>query len=96
MVSCAARGCRNVSVAKEQKHFAAAFSRPRHRRRNLGERKFRRHARSETTARGQTENLAEDRIAIKDVINVEGEACGCASKILTGYKAPYDATVIKK
>ncbi|MFM8719061.1 MAG: amidase family protein, partial [Chthoniobacterales bacterium] len=35
-------------------------------------------------------------IAIKDVINVEGEACGCASKILTGYKAPYDATVIKK
>ena len=35
-------------------------------------------------------------IAIKDVINVEGEPCGCASKILTGYKAPYDATVIKK
>ena len=35
-------------------------------------------------------------IAIKDVINVEGEPCGCASKILTGYIAPYDATVIKK
>ncbi|MFM8656286.1 MAG: Asp-tRNA(Asn)/Glu-tRNA(Gln) amidotransferase subunit GatA, partial [Chthoniobacterales bacterium] len=35
-------------------------------------------------------------IAIKDVINVEGDPCGCASKILTGYKAPYDATVIKK
>jgi len=35
-------------------------------------------------------------IAIKDVINVEGESCGCASKILTGYTAPYDATVIKK
>ena len=35
-------------------------------------------------------------IAIKDVINVEGEPCGCASKILTGYTAPYDATVIKK
>ena len=35
-------------------------------------------------------------IAIKDVINVEGEPCGCASKILTGYTAPYDATVINK
>ena len=35
-------------------------------------------------------------IAIKDVINVEGEPCTCASKILTGYTAPYDATVIKK
>ena len=35
-------------------------------------------------------------IAIKDVINVQGEPCGCASKILTGYTAPYDATVIKK
>jgi len=35
-------------------------------------------------------------VAIKDVINVEGEPCGCASKILSGYTAPYDATVIKK
>ena len=35
-------------------------------------------------------------IAIKDVINVEGEPCTCASKILQGYTAPYDATVIAK
>lgn len=35
-------------------------------------------------------------IAIKDVINVQGEPCGCASKILEGYTSPYDATVIKK
>ena len=35
-------------------------------------------------------------VAIKDVINVEGEPCTCASKILQGYTAPYDATVIKK
>ncbi|MFZ4484522.1 MAG: Asp-tRNA(Asn)/Glu-tRNA(Gln) amidotransferase subunit GatA [Chthoniobacterales bacterium] len=35
-------------------------------------------------------------IAIKDVINVEGEPCTCASKILSGYIAPYDATVIRK
>jgi Asp-tRNA(Asn)/Glu-tRNA(Gln) amidotransferase A subunit family amidase len=35
-------------------------------------------------------------IAIKDAINVEGEPCTCASKILQGYLAPYDATVIRK
>src|SRR6266478_382418 len=35
-------------------------------------------------------------IAIKDIINVEGEPCTCASKILRGYRAPYDATVIRK
>jgi aspartyl-tRNA(Asn)/glutamyl-tRNA(Gln) amidotransferase subunit A len=35
-------------------------------------------------------------IAIKDVINVRGDPCTCASKILQGYTAPYDATVITK
>ncbi len=35
-------------------------------------------------------------IAIKDVINVHGEPLTCASKILKGYVAPYDATVIAK
>jgi aspartyl-tRNA(Asn)/glutamyl-tRNA(Gln) amidotransferase subunit A len=35
-------------------------------------------------------------IAIKDIINVRGEPCTCASKILSGYRALYDATVIKK
>jgi aspartyl-tRNA(Asn)/glutamyl-tRNA(Gln) amidotransferase subunit A len=35
-------------------------------------------------------------IAIKDVISVKGHPCGCASKILQGYIAPYDATVIEK
>ena len=35
-------------------------------------------------------------MAIKDVINVEGETCTCASQILQGYVAPYDATVITK
>ncbi|MDX2081547.1 MAG: Asp-tRNA(Asn)/Glu-tRNA(Gln) amidotransferase subunit GatA [Terrimicrobiaceae bacterium] len=35
-------------------------------------------------------------IGIKDVINVKGEPCTCASKILAGYTAPYDATVIEK
>ena len=35
-------------------------------------------------------------IAIKDVINVKGEPCTAASKILESYRAPYDATVIAK
>src|SRR5476651_2258193 len=35
-------------------------------------------------------------IAIKDVINVNGEPCSCGSKILDGYRANYDATAIVK
>lgn len=36
-------------------------------------------------------------IAIKDNINVTGEPCTCASKILAeGYLSPYDATVIRQ
>lgn len=36
-------------------------------------------------------------IAIKDLINVKGHPCSCASKLLDGhYRSPYDATVIRK
>lgn len=36
-------------------------------------------------------------IAIKDLINVAGHPCSCASKMLEGtYLSPYDATVIRK
>jgi aspartyl-tRNA(Asn)/glutamyl-tRNA(Gln) amidotransferase subunit A len=35
-------------------------------------------------------------IAIKDVLNVRGQPCTCASKILRGYIAPYDATAIAR
>src|SRR6266403_295303 len=35
-------------------------------------------------------------VAIKDIINVAGQPCTCASKILRGYRAPYNATVIEK
>src|SRR2546430_12686205 len=35
-------------------------------------------------------------IAIKDVINVAGHPCTCGSKILRNYRAPYDATVIRR
>ena len=40
--------------------------------------------------------LAGVPIAIKDVLNVEGQPCTCSSKILKGYVSPYDATVIRK
>lgn len=36
-------------------------------------------------------------IAIKDLINVKGHPCSCASQILHGkYTSPYDATVVRK
>ena len=35
-------------------------------------------------------------IAIKDVISVAGQPCGCASHILDGYIAPYDATCVAR
>ncbi|HTS18381.1 MAG TPA: Asp-tRNA(Asn)/Glu-tRNA(Gln) amidotransferase subunit GatA [Verrucomicrobiae bacterium] len=35
-------------------------------------------------------------IAIKDLINVEGQPCACASKILKGHTSVYDAFVIQR
>src|SRR5919204_5639311 len=35
-------------------------------------------------------------LAVKDIINVIGQPCTCGSKILQGYRAAYDATVIQK
>ena len=35
-------------------------------------------------------------IAIKDIINVKGQPCTCASRMLANYRALYDATVIRK
>src|SRR5207248_3437777 len=35
-------------------------------------------------------------IALKDLINVEGQQCTCGSKMLVGYRAPYTATAIEK
>ena len=35
-------------------------------------------------------------LAIKDIISLMGQPCTCGSKILQGYRATYDATVIQK
>jgi aspartyl-tRNA(Asn)/glutamyl-tRNA(Gln) amidotransferase subunit A len=35
-------------------------------------------------------------IAVKDVLNVKGQPCTCASRILEGYISPYDATAVAK
>jgi aspartyl-tRNA(Asn)/glutamyl-tRNA(Gln) amidotransferase subunit A len=53
-------------------------------------------SRAEADAADVTKALGGVPIAIKDVINVKGDPCTCASKILQGYIAPYDATVITK
>jgi len=51
----------------------------------------------ERRARGEAlGSLAGVPVGIKDVINVKGHTCRCGSKILQGYIAPYDATVIAK
>ena len=53
-------------------------------------------ARAAADSADTTRPLGGVPIAIKDVINVQGDPCTCASKILQGYVAPYDATVITK
>ena len=35
-------------------------------------------------------------VGVKDVLNVRGQTCTCASKILQGYVSPYDATAIAR
>jgi len=47
-------------------------------------------------AAGQDSPLLGIPVAIKDLLNVKGQPCTCSSKILEGYVAPYDATVITK
>ena len=47
-------------------------------------------------AAGESHPLLGIPLAIKDVISIEGKRVSAASKILEGYVAVYDATVIKK
>jgi aspartyl-tRNA(Asn)/glutamyl-tRNA(Gln) amidotransferase subunit A len=46
--------------------------------------------------RGESGRLLGVPIAIKDVINVAGQPCTCGSRILEGYRSPYDATAIAR
>lgn len=47
-------------------------------------------------ARGEATKLTGIPIAIKDNINVKGYETTCSSRILKGYKASYDATVVER
>src|SRR6476619_5835556 len=40
--------------------------------------------------------LGGEQVTSKDIISVAGQPCTCAYKILHNYRAPYDATVIRK
>lgn len=53
-------------------------------------------AADDVRAAGRTSPLLGIPVAIKDLLNVKGQPCTCSSKILEGYTAPYDATVITK
>ena len=35
-------------------------------------------------------------IAVKDLLNVDGQPCGCASQLLQGFTSPYDATAMAR
>jgi aspartyl-tRNA(Asn)/glutamyl-tRNA(Gln) amidotransferase subunit A len=45
-------------------------------------------------AEGETGRLLGVPVAVKDIINVNGQSCCCGSRILEGYVSPYDATAI--
>ncbi|MGI5869973.1 MAG: Asp-tRNA(Asn)/Glu-tRNA(Gln) amidotransferase subunit GatA [Kiritimatiellia bacterium] len=47
-------------------------------------------------AEGASGDLLGIPLAIKDLFNVAGQPCTCASRILEGYIAPYDATVVAR
>jgi len=50
----------------------------------------------ERRAGGQKGRLLGVPIAVKDLLNVRGQPCTCASRILEGYISPYDATAIAR
>jgi aspartyl-tRNA(Asn)/glutamyl-tRNA(Gln) amidotransferase subunit A len=53
-------------------------------------------AADERRARGDDAPLLGVPVGIKDVLNVKGWPCTCGSRILEGYRAPYDATAVAR
>lgn len=53
-------------------------------------------AADEARAAGRQGPLLGVPLGIKDLLNVEGQPCTCASHILEGYTAPYDATAVAR
>ncbi|HEY8241278.1 MAG TPA: amidase family protein, partial [Kiritimatiellia bacterium] len=53
-------------------------------------------AADEGRSKGWKKPLLGVPILVKDVLNVKGQPCTCASKILKGYTSPYDATSIAR
>lgn len=53
-------------------------------------------AADEARAKGARGVLLGVPLAVKDVINVQGQTCACASRILKGYRSPYDATAVAR
>lgn len=53
-------------------------------------------AADERRSRGEAGPLLGIPVAIKDLLNVKGQSCRCASKLLEGYVSPYDATCVEK
>ena len=47
-------------------------------------------------ASGEAGPLCGAPIGVKDVLNVQGQPCHCASRILEGYTSPYDATAVSR
>lgn len=47
-------------------------------------------------ANGEADPLCGAPVGIKDVLNVKGQPCHCASRILEGYTSPYDATAVAR
>ena len=45
---------------------------------------------------GEDRDLLGIPVAMKDIFNVKGQPCTCASRILEGYVAPFDATVVAR
>jgi aspartyl-tRNA(Asn)/glutamyl-tRNA(Gln) amidotransferase subunit A len=47
-------------------------------------------------AAGESGPLLGVPVAVKDVLNVDGQPCTCGSRVLEGYRATYDATAIAR